>query len=90
MDRRTEKARRIAKAREILKDSPVQDIQDVGDFLDVAADMADETDTYQGFDGLLDLDAVDDDRHERLRERHSAAVDAVSDLGDYIEELREG
>ena len=60
----------MQKAREILKDSPVQDIQEVGEFLDMAADMVDETQTYPGFNGLVDLDELDDSEYNDVLDAH--------------------
>ena len=62
--------RRIQKARRILKDAS-EGIQDgMADFLDVAADMVDETHTYPRFTGLVDLDDLDDDEYNEILDAH--------------------
>ena len=81
MDRRTQKARRI------YKDMQIQDVeasmQDVGAFLDEAADMADETGTYPGFGNLVELENESDEDFEEGRRRHDNLTKALAEYLDW-------
>lgn len=79
--------RRIQKARRILKDAP-EGIQDgMADFLDVAADMVDETQTYPGFNGLVDLDELDDDEYNDVLDAHEGLGKAFDKWAGLMDRL---
>ena len=79
--------RRIRKARELHKDAP-EGIQDgMADFLDVAADMVDETQTYPGFNGLVDLDDLDDDKYNDVLDAHEGLGKAFDKWAGLVERL---
>lgn len=81
--------RRIRKARELHKDVP-EGIQDgMADFLDVAANMADETQTYPGFNGLVDLDELDDDEYNDVLDAHEGLGKAFDKWVGLVERLGE-
>ncbi len=84
--------RRIIKAWQILKDLP-QDA-DMGEFLDVAAEMADETQTYPlietartSGDEILDLDELDDAEYNEILEAHEGLEKALNEYTGMIEKL---
>ena len=79
--------RRMAKARRILKDAP-EGIQDgMADFLDVAADMVEETQTYPGFNGLVDLDDLDDSEYNEILDAHEGLEKALDKWAGLVERL---
>ena len=81
--------RRIRKARELHKDVP-EGIQDgMADFLDVAADMVDETQTYPGFNGLVDLDDLDDDEYNDVLDAHEGLGKAFDKWVGLVERIGE-
>ena len=87
MDRQMTKARRMRKAREILKDVP-EGIQDgMAGFLDAVDDMADETQTYPVGDQILDLDELDDDEFDELRDAHEGLGKAFDKWAGVVDRL---
>ena len=66
--------RRIRKARQLRTDIPLEDVQgvisDVGDFLDAAAVMVEETETRPKFEDVLVLDEPDDEIHKEILDAH--------------------
>ena len=79
--------RRIQKARRISKDLPLDAGADLGEFLDVAADMADETQTYPVGDQILDLDELDDDEYDEVLDAHEGLEKALSKWTGLVERL---
>ena len=81
--------RRIRKVRRILRDAP-EGIQDgMADFLDVAADVVDETQTYPGFNGLVDLDELDDSEYNDVLDAHDRLGKAFDKWAGIVERLGE-
>ena len=79
--------RRIRKARELHKDAP-EGIQDgMAEFLDVAADMVDETQTYPGFNGLVDLDDLDDNEYNDVLDAHEGLGKAFDKWAGIVDRL---
>ena len=82
--------RRIRKARELHKDVP-EGIQDgMAEFLDVAEDMVDETQTYPGFNDLVDLDELDDDKYNEVLDAHEGLDKAFDKWAGVLGRLGRG
>lgn len=79
--------RRIRKARELHKDAPEGIHDGMADFLDVAEDMVDETGTYPGFNGLVDLDELDDDEYNDVLDAHDGLGKAFDKWAGVVERL---
>ena len=82
MDRRL-----ISKARRISKDLPLDAGAELGEFLDVAANMADETQTYPVGDQILDLEDLDDDEYNEVLDAHEGLEKALSRWTGLVERI---
>ena len=81
--------RRIRKARELHKDAP-EGIQDsMADFLDVAGDLVEQTETYPGFNGLVDLADLEDDEYNDVLDAHEGLEKAFDKWAGVVERLGE-
>lgn len=79
--------RRISKARRISKDLPLDAGAGLSEFLDGAADMADETQTYPVGDQILDLDELDDDEYNEILDAHEGLEKALTRWTGLVERL---
>ena len=80
---------RIQKARRISKDLPLDAGAGMGEFLDVAANMADETQTYPVGDEIFDLDELDDSEYDEILDAHEGLEKALTRWTGIIERIGE-
>ncbi len=82
--------RRIRKARALFRDMPVADvIQDMGDYLDAAADMVEQTETYPVLEKVLDLDELEDAAYDEILDAHEGLEKALGEWTGLVERLND-
>ena len=80
---------RMSKAQRISKDLPLDAGVDMGDFLDTAADMADETQTYPVGNDILDLHELDDSEYDEILDAHEGLEKALDRWTGLVERFGE-
>ena len=82
--------RRIQKARRISKDLPEHATADLGEFLDIAGEMFEHTETYPIGDHILDLDELDDDEYDEILDAHEGLEKAYARWTGAMDRLGDG
>lgn len=79
--------RRIRKAERILQDLPRD--ADLGEMLEVARHMVDETETYPIDDRIVDLEKFSDDDYNEVLDAHEGLEKALNRWAEITERLGE-